>query len=201
MAAKILTGLFVITSMLYAGKWQKEFTEDGVTVWSRSLEGTKVIQVKAYTVVKQNPDVIWAGLQEDGKFLKCMPNVIVKKDFEKCGDTCKLTFQKIHRAPLKDRTYVIKVTWKRTEEDGKIVIHHSYKQVKGHKMATSNGMEVDNIFGRWELVSDDGQKTKFTYINHVDLGGLVPTGLVNKSLKENAAKFLKNLKAQAPSWK
>jgi len=188
-------------TFLFDGKWQKEFTEDGVTVWSRNIEGTKVIQVKAFTVVNQNPDVIWRGLQEDGKFMKCMPNVIIKKDFEKCGENCKLTFQKIHRAPLKDRTYVIKVTWTRKEENGKIIIHHVYKQVKGHKMATQNGMEVDNIFGRWELVSEDGKTTKFTYINHVDLGGLVPASLVNKSLKENAAKFLKNLKAQAPSWK
>jgi hypothetical protein len=201
MVAKLFMGLFMISSLLFSEKWEKEKMEDGITVWTRSIAGTKIKQVKAYTVINQNPDIIWAGLQETDKFLKVMPNVVKKDDFETCGENCKLTFQKIHRPPLEDRVYVIKVQWKREETpDGKIVIHHTYKHVKGHAKA-KGGLEVKNIFGRWGLISDDGKKTKFTYVNHVDLGGMVPAGLVNSSLSENAFKFLKQLRAAAPKWK
>lgn len=201
MAAKLLTGFFFISTLMFANKWEKEMTESGITVWTRSIKGSDIKQVKAYTVIKQHPDIIWAGLQESDKFLKVMPNVVAKQDFEKCGENCKLTFQKIHKSPLKDRVYVIKVQWKRTEdENGKIVIHHTYKHVKGHAKA-KGGLEVSNIFGRWGLISEDGKKTKFTYVNHVDLGGMVPSSLVNSSLSENAFKFLKQLRAASPNWK
>ena len=205
MLTKVLAGLFFISSALYggAGKWEKELSEEGVKVWTRSVADSDVRQVKSVVTVKAHPDKIWEGLNTRDKFLKVMPFVIESKDdYDACGDNCKHAYQIIDRSPLKKRAYYLKVQWTREEsEDGQsIVIHHKWTKVK-NKPVPKKYVEVEHVYGRWAFVSKDGGKTtKFTYVSFLDMGGMVPVSMVNSSLKENAFKFAKNVKKKAPSW-
>lgn len=202
---KVLAGLFFISSALYggAGKWEKEMSKEGITVWTRSVSDSEVRQVKALTTIKAHPEKIWEGLNTQDKFLKAMPYVVQSKsDPSKCGEGCKHTFQIIDRPPLKKRAYYLKVEWtKEQSEDGqKIIIHQKWKKLK-NKPVPKKYVEVVHVYGRWGLVSNNGGKTtKLTYISFLDMGGLVPVSMVNSSLVDNVFRFAKNVKKAAPGW-
>lgn len=201
MALNKIFFIFMFTNLLFTQKWEKEFSKEGITVWSQKVAGSKIKKVKATCIINAPSEKIWQGLETPSKFLKVMPDVVESKNIGKCGKNCKFTYQRLHHPPLKDRHYIIKVTWEKTKlEDGGILIKHRWHKAK-NKNPGPKYMNLNNIYGRWNFVpKGKGSETLFTYVSFIDLGGLVPAPLVNSSIKKNAFKFLRNLRSAAPGW-
>jgi len=195
-ALLLAIGIVVAAGEVGAAEWKKDGSKGGVTVYTKEVEGSKILQVKGVATIDAPTTDVWDHLVDRKKFLEAMPDVVESKDIGSCGDDCAYYYQKLHHPPLKDRHYVLKVKWKITEdEDGNKTYKRSWNATKAKKPPESGPMLLDKCKGYWKLVpKDGGEKTRITYVNHIEMGGKVPVLLVNNGAVSNAYEFLKNLK-------
>jgi carbon monoxide dehydrogenase subunit G len=178
------------------GKWEKDGTKDGVTVYTRAVEGSEVKEVKSIATINAPTDRVWDHLITSETFVKSMPDVIKSKKIGDCGETCGYWYQVLRHPPIKDRHYVLKVQWEITDnDDGTKSYRRWWKVTTAVKPPASGMLLVEKVSGAWNLKpKDGGKKTLITYRNHIEMGGKVPIMLVNSGALANAYKFLQNLK-------
>lgn len=178
-------------------KWEKDGTKNGVTVWTRSVAGSEIKEIKAVGTITASTDDVWKHLIESKTFLKVMPDVVASKEVGTCGDNCAYFYQKLHHPPLKDRHYILKINWEIKTDDKGFKTYKRWWKATKEKSPSDPGaaLLLEKMSGSWNLVpADDGKSTKLTYRNHVEMGGVVPIALVNPAAVSNAYVFMKNLK-------
>ncbi len=184
------------TAMAGGSKWEKDGSKGGVTVYTRVVEGSEVKEVKAVGTIDKPTTDVFDFLIDSKKFLSVMPDVIKSDKIGECGENCGFWFQKLEHPPITDRFYVLKVQWKFTEnEDGTTTIKRWWKATTEKAAPDKSGLRVEKLTGSWHFKPiENGTKTRFTYQNHVEMGGKIPLMLVNSAAVSNAYKFLQNLK-------
>lgn len=201
MQAKLTATLTALALVFAAGAvqaagWEKDGTKGGVTVWTKDVEGSEIHEVKAVGTINRPTTEVFDFLIDSKKFLSVMPDVVKSQKIADCGENCGYYYQRLEHPPIKDRYYVLKVQWKFTEnEDGTTTIKRWWKATNKKKAPNAKGIKVQNMRGSWHFKPiDGGKKTRFTYRNHVEMGGKIPIFMVNSAAVSNAYKFIKNLK-------
>jgi hypothetical protein len=183
-------------SALAGGGWEKDGTKNGVTVWTREVEGSKIDEIKATAILGSPTVEAYELLVESEQFLSVMPDVVVSKKIGECGECCGYWYQRIEHPPVKDRYYVIKVKWRFTEnEDGTTTIKRWWRTTNAVSAPDTSGIEVERMRGSWHFKpTGGGAKTRFTYRNHLEMGGSIPAFMVNSAAVSNAYKFIARLR-------
>lgn len=178
------------------GKWVKDGYKNGVSVYTRSVEGSEIHEIKAVATINTSTDKVWDHLVTSKTFVATMPDVIKSKKLEDCGENCGYWYQVLKHPPIKTRHYVLKVQWKITEnDDGTTSYRRWWKVTKAVKPPSGDYLLVEKVSGAWNLKpKDGGKKTVITYKNHIEMGGKVPVALVNSGAVSNGYKFLQNLR-------
>jgi hypothetical protein len=183
---------------VWAGKakWVKDGYKKGVSVYTRSVEGSEIHEIKAVATINTSTDKVWDHLVTSKTFVATMPDVVKSKKLEDCGENCGYWYQVLKHPPIKTRHYVLKVQWKITEnDDGTTSYRRWWKVTKAVKPPSGDYLLVEKVSGAWNLKpKDGGKKTVITYRNHIEMGGKVPVALVNSGAISNGYKFLQNLR-------
>ena len=198
-APVLVLALLLVPLAVTAGKakWEKDGYKDGVSVYTRTVEGSEIKEIKAVATIGASTEKVWDHLITSKTFVKVMPDVVVSKKLsEDCGENCGYWYQVLKHPPIKDRHYVLKVQWKITEnDDGTKSYRRWWKVTKAVKPPSGDHLLVEKVSGAWNLKpKDGGKKTVITYKNHIEMGGKVPISLVNSGAVANGYKFLKNLR-------
>jgi hypothetical protein len=192
-AAILITAtLITAAAPSHAAKWEKDGSKAGVTVYKRSVEGSKIPQVKAVTTVDASTDEVWEYLSTG---LKKSKKVKVAKNLGSCGANCKYVYHRLTHPLIKDRHYVIKMKWSVTGAEGQRTYKRTWKKTNEKKVESKGSMLVEKISGSWHVKPiEGGTKTRLTYVNHMDLGGSVPSGMFSNGFIKQTYKILKRIR-------
>lgn len=174
------------------GKWKKDGTKQGVTVYTKDVEGSGVPRVKAVATVSATTDEIWERFQSTLKTTKGL------KQFKKlgsCGENCELIYQRLGNALIKDRHYVLKMRWTVQENDEGRTYRRIWKKTGKQVPSAAGALPVQSLNGSWTFQpTDTPGKSRIVYVNHMDLGGNVPDGLFASGFVKHGYKLVSKLR-------
>jgi hypothetical protein len=174
------------------GKWKKNGTKNGVTVYTKDVEDSGVPRVKAVTTVAATTDEIWERFRSTLKKTKGL------KQFKKlgsCGEHCELIYQRLGNALIKDRHYVLKMRWTVEEADNGRTYRRIWKKTSKKMPDAGGALPVQALSGSWTFrPTDTPGQSRIVYVNHMDLGGNVPDGLFATGFVKAGYKLVSKLR-------
>ncbi|MFH1436809.1 MAG: hypothetical protein ABIJ56_13970 [Pseudomonadota bacterium] len=196
---KLLAACLLVVPLMFAGKWSKISSINGITVWLGSVKGTDIKEAKGFTMIDAEPEKVWAVIDDNDKMKRVVPHVKKSREVGSCGKNCKYEYKLISYAPLKDRHVIIKVKSTMTETGAGKQYKRWWIKTKDKKPEPQEDMmEILKMYGQYDFVpTADGGKTEFTYMYFVDYGGSATPILVNTNLPLATYKFLNNLRKEA----
>jgi hypothetical protein len=155
-------------------------SNDGIAVYSRQTEGSRVREIMAESRIEAPVDEILKVISDYGKYTEFMPYV------EKCevlaarnGET--IVFQQLEfMPPISDRFYTIVLKQKPDpeREGGVQVLWHLATAAMLQKTGKGLGIPVNR--GGWRLLPENqGTSTKIYYYLLTDPGGSIPGWVSN----------------------
>ena len=191
-----LAGLLAFPSLALAdGEWEFNDEEDGISIYIRDVDDSDFNEIKAIAVLECTTDEIWDLLTDAKTFVKVMPSVTKSERIDTCGEECYIIYQYLELDGIDDRQYILEVRASITQKDGVNEYTRKWKVSDRKPEPLEDVVTVEHVKGKWKLRSvDGGKKTKFTYQNHIDVGGSVPSVLANERAEDNALQYLKNVR-------
>lgn len=191
-----MVGLGVLGSDDVSAKsssWEKDGTQDGVTVFTRPVRGSGVPMVMGVTTVDANPAQVWQLVDNGGIKLRGLKE---RRTIERCGGKCEYVYVRLGNWLISDRHYVLKMTSSVEQTDLGTSYAKTWTKARDRKPPSdASAVEVMQISGKWILDPlDGGKKTRLTYINHLDLGGSVPTVLFAPKFVAKSYDILKKVR-------
>jgi hypothetical protein len=173
-------------------KWDKDGTKNGVTLYTTKVEGSDVVMVKAVTVIDAPAHEVWSFLLQVESLVEFL---VDNEKLGECGENCAYFYQRLHHPLIKDRHYVLKTQWKTWESNGVTVYKRWWQQTSDKSPREANAVLVKRVSGQWIVrPTKDGSGTRLQFVNHIDMGGLVPVLLLNTGVISNSYKLLKKIR-------
>lgn len=198
--------LFCIPFSVHAeDNWQQREQEKDITVYSQKQEGSGAAKLKGILYLPFSVD-------DAANVLMDIPNQITFIPFcksiqiieeESFGSERKrtLVYQLNELPVVNDRDMVLEaLTWSDTKKSQRIW-RSEFKAVLGQGPAPTRGVvRIKKLQGNWLLApAPDHKGSILTYMNHVELGGLVPHFIVDSVRIKNMMKLLKGLRRRCMS--
>jgi len=179
---KVFASLLVAASLAMAGdgSWQKAADVDGIAVYTRSVSGSEVKEVKAIGTIDAPPARVWRAIGDYENYKHFMPYTkesrIVRKEENVVYFYSFLEFF----WPIGSRAYTLKITHDATQaREG--VYRSSWDLAKKHVVKPKEAAVTTPVNkGNWHLAPVAG-KTRATYYLFTDPGGKIPIALVNRA--------------------
>jgi len=179
------------------GPWQTIFTDQGLTVYSQRIPGSKVLAFKADGYIEAPLDQIMEVMRRVEIVDEWMPDIREKFTLEAVSDVEVITYS-INRLPFpfSDRELVLHNSVRLDRERRGMVLdmvsmdYNDYPVKKATVRAHMNCGEM--------LVRPIGtEKTEVELLLYVDPRGFIPAWLVNRVQKRLPYNFLKTLEKKA----
>lgn len=186
MRIRIAIFCIVIASVSLSGapQWQKEFSKEGIDVFTRAIEGTSIKEFKGTGVIDGTIEEVNAVLDNIPALTKWMPDCLVSKVIEKKGPNHFILYQVIKTPwPLQHRDFtfetVITVSSDKIVRTVKALSHPSVAPVDKY-------VRITDMTGEWILKKhgNEGEKTYAEYRIKTDPGGNIPVSIVNSTSKK-----------------
>ena len=129
--------------------------------------------VKAVATVDAAPDKVWKTIQNGNVKMSGLKE---RREVGTCGQGCELIYVRLGNLLIDDRHYVVKMQTAEEAADGGSRYTRNWAKVdRNSALEGKDAVDIRNIRGSWSAEPiDGGTKTKLTYINHLDLGGMIP---------------------------
>jgi hypothetical protein len=164
--------------------WEQKAQVDGITVYTRTKEGSAVREVKATAMIEAPPQEVWKMLRNYPEYKNRMPytkeSLVLK---QKEGDRITY-FYSIVSAPLVDgRDFLLKITDESDWKDGQGYFKASWTTTTDLNVPERRRLvRMKTNDGYWMLEpKNDGKATWATYYLFTDPGGAIPNFIVNKA--------------------
>lgn len=172
-------------------EWELAMDKDGIKVYTRYIEGSKLKEFKATTEINA-PLQEMMNLLKDGDHMKdwtasCSESRLLKKVSE---NELFVYSKTVAPWPVKDRDHIILMKFKQ-QADGSILVSLDGKP--DYIPVTSSSVRVPYLKGFWHLTTIDDRTTQITYQIHASPGGSIPTWLANSAVVEIPFYTFKNL--------
>ena len=187
--------VLAFSAPLYAVEypWQLKKTTEGISVYTRKVEGSPILEFKATVTVNASVAKI-IPLFEDVKgltswYYQCVHSGLVKDE----GPQDKICYIVLHLPwPVTERDCVFRRS-KSTHEKNSI-ISYSIQALPKFLPVKKGKIRVLMINGLWRFTSLPDGKTEIYFQQHVNPGGSIPTFLVNAMAVDTPFNSLKSLR-------
>jgi hypothetical protein len=191
----VLTSMLVAASvMAQADEWKVAKDEDGIKVYTRSVEGSKYKAYRGIVTIKATPDRI-EQLQEDTvnscKWLyRCQQLKVLKHEGQNTW-----TYMRIEMPwPVTARDVVLQITTQQADNGGFI------RYLKGQPTYTSavdGYVRVSSFEGKWQVLPKAAGIVEVTYEAQSEPGGSIPSWLANSFVVDAPFNTLQGLRKAA----
>ncbi len=191
------TGLLVFLSIVFAasfalggGKWKKVKSKNGITVFTREVEGSDLDEFKGVSTIDADIEVVGRVIADVPSLKDWLHNCAVSKLISRSGNKTILYQETNAPWPVSNRDVVIESVT--TKSPDKVVrrlrnVKHSAVPVKKGKV------RIPKLRGSWTLTRK-GDKTHVVYQLLTDPGGSLPTAMANKATKDLPFHTIEGLK-------
>lgn len=167
-----------------ASAWEEIHRVDGIRVLSQDRAGSKYEELKAEATLRGVPaEKAFAVVSDPDLYLKLIPNLSEAKVLKKTAAGCIRMYQRFNAPfPLSDRDYIVDLCDKSLTKNGKKIHRLVWTAADDASIPPKKGVvRVSKTEGHWILVAtEDGKSTQAEYYVYADLGGKVPSSLVNQ---------------------
>jgi hypothetical protein len=183
---------FAFTNALLTAEdnWNKEFTKEGITVFTRPVEGSNLKEFKGEGLINAPVEVCMNVMADVEGATKWRPDCIVSKLVKAEGNTSIAYSETKAPWPVSNRDVIVK-SETATSPD-KIVISFTGVDDPGLVPLKSGVVRITEITGMWIFVRK-GNDTLATYQAKINPGGSIPAWLANKTAVDQPFKSLKGL--------
>jgi len=176
----ILVLLFVLNIFaVSASEWQPEIKKNGIDAYSRVIEGTDILEIRAITVVDARMEVIAEVLRDIPANVEWRPKCVECRLLEHHNRNAMTTYTRIDLPwPVSDRDVVIKADTSINLNTGRVVV--SLGSVDHHLAPPPNGnVRITEFFSQYYLEYINREQTGIIFTTRVNPAGSIPTFLVN----------------------
>jgi len=183
---KKLTLLFTVSllfvlhfSDVKASEWQPEIKKNGIDAYSRVIDGTDILEIRAITVVQARMEVIAEVLRDIPANVEWRPKCAECRLLERYNRNSMTTYTRIDLPwPVSDRDVVIKADTSINLNTGRVVV--SLGSVDHHKAPPPNGnVRITEFYSQYYLEYINREQTGIIFTTRVNPAGRIPTFLVN----------------------
>ena len=197
-AQRFLVVVFLLSNSALAEEvpWELQRQDGSISIYSRSVEGSSYLAIKA-TVLIDAPITSVSPLMGDGNGCakwraKCKSSEVL----EVVSENERFMYMVLDLPwPAADRDLVLQSTTT-IDTKGRSAVVNLESASSRHPPADYVRAETS---GKFVIRETQDAQVEFTYIMHTDLGGDLPTGMVNSGLAEAAFKDLFSLQKLAES--
>jgi hypothetical protein len=182
---------FVSFSLFASGDWEKEFTKEGITVYTRPVEGSSLREFRGEGIIDAPLEVCRNVIDDTESHTKWRPDCIEAKSFKSEGKDFFSYNETKAPWPVSNRDVVIKTQI--TETKQKVVYNFTAVDRQDLMPLKDGVVRMTRLTGMW-ILERKGDKTHVTYQASVDPGGSIPSWLANKTSKDQPYKSLLGLR-------
>lgn len=166
-------------SAVSASEWQPEIKKNGIDAYSRIIEGTDILEIRAITVVDSRMEVIAEVLRDIPANVEWRPKCAECRLLERHNRNSMTTYTRIDLPwPVSDRDVVIKADTSINLNTGRVVV--SLGSVDHHKAPQpGDNVRITEFFSQYYLEYINREQTGIIFTTRVNPAGRIPTFLVN----------------------
>jgi hypothetical protein len=186
----LLAALLLLAGPAFAGEWEQFLDEDGVRGYTRTVAGSKLVEVRSTIVVPARIEVVGAVLRDVEGLARPGQSCTAARYVEKL-DRNRYTFYVAYDFPwpASDRDAVIRVVTRYDLDRGRVVA--DLRAIEDPRVPRQPGhVRITDLASQFVIEYLGRQKTGVIYTSRADPAGHLPAFLVNrgakKSLKQNA---------------
>jgi len=162
-----------------SSEWQPEIKKNGIDAYSRIVEGSGILEIRAITVVDARMEVIAEVLRDIPANVDWRPKCVECRLLERHNRNSMTTYTRIDLPwPVADRDVVIKADTSINLNTGRAVV--SLGSVDHYKAPPVNGnVRITEFFSQYYLEYINREQTGIIFTTRVNPAGRIPTFLVN----------------------
>ncbi len=177
----------------FGQKWDLRVDEEQVKIYTRSIEGSNVQEVRGEVTIKSNMGTILSVIDSIPGYVKWMKNCSFAERVKKISKGSGYSYYVIKTPwPVVDRDAC--VNYKVTQDTATRVVTITLNGVKDFIPAKPDRVRVPSLKGFWQLTPVAKGVTKVVYQVHCETGGYVPAAIVNAFITGTPHSNLVNLK-------
>lgn len=192
----LLSLAILLASPSYASEaWTLDKEADGIRVYTRAVTGSGIKQFKGTGDVDAPVERILEVLRDTPNFAKWFPNT---RESKRLATEANAHYQYSVMEtpwPTADRDYVLRTETVRDPETGSVLIR--LVAAPDFHPEQPGRVRVRIAQGRWMLDPISPDRTRVTFIMHLDPGGGIPQWMINARVVATPFEALTNLRAQA----
>ena len=173
--------------------WESRGVQDGVSVYSRSFNGSPVREVKAEATLPSTPASIWAVIQDVAAYPKIMPYTHETRILASDAKTVDVYFQ-LDLPMVKNRDYTVRRTIDHLPSDGSGMYRVSWRAYNEHPKAPAASpqyLRLKVVSGYYELTPEQGgAATHIVYVVHTDPASALPGFIINRANRDAVPKVI-----------
>ncbi|MBF0451082.1 MAG: hypothetical protein HQK75_10295 [Candidatus Magnetomorum sp.] len=176
----LLITFFLLSLQSFASSdWQPEIKKNGIDAYSRMVEGTDILEIRAITVVDARMEVIAEVLRDIPANVEWRPKCAECKLLERYNRNSMTTYTRIDLPwPVADRDVVIKADTSINLNTGRAVV--SLGSVEHHNAPLVSGnVRITDFFSQYYLEYINREQTGIIFTTRVNPAGRIPTFLAN----------------------
>ena len=173
------------------GGWKLEAEKDGIKIYTRSIHGSSLKQVRAVTEMKAPMEAVMQVLTDFDNYKTWMNNVRESHVIDRPEDSVSVVYAFEDAPwPVQNRYHVDRMTVR----IGEAVSMLFFQSIPDYGENPGNAIEIEHYEGWWRVSEMDEGICQVEYMLDGDPGGYVPTWLVNYLAVDAPYKTLLNLK-------
>jgi len=189
----ILITLTTKTISLFAQtEWELQKEDEGIKVYTREVEGSKIQEYKAIAIVDGKLSSVIAVMKDINNYPEFLKNLIESRLLD-ANDTFQLHYL-INKTPwpVTNRDGVFSSVFSQ-QYDTKLV-KMTVKLEKEYVLENDNCVRMEEAKGFWLFYPLDTDKVEITYQMLIDPGGSIPSWVLNMFIVDTPIKDLKAIR-------
>lgn len=187
--------LFLVLSLFSQRDWELKKEEDGIKVYLRDVEGSKIQEYKAEAILEGKISSFIAVLKDVNSYKELYKHV---KEVELIleNDTFHVHYIVTDTPwPIKDRDAVYSSTY--SQHYGTKTVRIDMRMEEGYKEGTDDYVRMESAEGYWLLNQIEPNKVDIIYQMHAEPGGSIPTWAINMFMVDTPIQDIKTLQERA----